>query len=180
VVWIVITRGPLYQFNSFFVYGLIYVALLPGALLACFRWPRGWHAHAATIAVGVAILAVTITQQRPTPLAEDPRGPALAARSVSLATGPRPPRDGILLVFEGPDQQFAITIALALERSGVTWYVHPYWRLTFGPDRLYSHRDGHPPEVWILTTPNGVHSDQVVLTPEVAIYPHPDRLDRGR
>jgi hypothetical protein len=180
VVWIVITRGPLYLFNSFFVYGLIYVALLPGALLACLRWPRGSHAHAATIVVGVAILAVTITQQRPTPLAEDPRGPVLAARSVALATSPPGQRDRILLVFEGPHWPFAASIALALERNGVAWYVDSYWRLIFGPEHLYSHIDGRPPEVWILTTPNGVHSDQVVLSPEVAIYPRPDRLDRGR
>lgn len=170
-LWVAWTKGPLFQFNSLFIYGLVYAALLPAAVLACHRWPPRL-AQQATALLVVVIAAVAVQTRSPTLIGESPLGTDLAARTTAFATDSAP--NEILLEFEGEHWPVAASVALALERSHVSWYVHPNWRVIFGPDRLYvADPDSEPPTVWHLTPPDDSHEGQIVLSPAIAIYPPP-------
>ena len=176
IIWVVMQTGPLFEFNSFFVYGLMYVAALPSLVIVCRRWPVR-RSLLTTALVAVLAIGLTVSATIPPPAAEDPGGPVLN-RSVQAALAARTSPDAILLEFEGPDWPMAATVALTLERSHVSWFVEPQWGLMFGIDHEYLPQPGttSSPEKWFLTPPVAGHGGQIVLEPRIAIYPPPPSL----
>ena len=172
VVWVVIQRGPLYQFNSLFMYGLIYVALLPGALLACRHFARA-SSKIATAVLGVAVMAMAATADPPPNLGIDP---TLSDSTNAYVAESPPPPGGVLLFFDGMHWNAPAAVALALERLDVPWFVEPHWGLIFGRSHALLPGSGAaPPLTWSLAEPSTDHEGQIVLSDAVAIYPPPGR-----
>ena len=170
VVWVLIQRGPLYQFNSLFVYGLIYVAMLPGALLACQRFKPAGARIAATV-LGVAVIAMAVSTESPGHGAEDP---TLADATNAFVAESPPPAAGVLLSFEGMHWNAPAAVALALERLDVPWFVAPGWGWIFGYGHEYQPGLATPEPVrWSLAPPSSDHEGQITLSDAVAIYPPP-------
>jgi hypothetical protein len=175
-IWVVLQKGPLFEFNSFFVYGLMFVSAMPPLLVICRRWPVR-TARFTTILIGVLAVGLTASTALPLPNAEDPGGLSRNA-AVQAVIAARTSRDAVMLEFEGPEWPEAAAVALALERSNVSWFVEPQWGLMFGADHEYIPRPGpaSSPEKWFLAPPAAAHRDQIVLGPAIAIYPRPPSL----
>jgi hypothetical protein len=176
LIWISIQRGPLFEFNSFFLYGLMFVAALPPLLVLCRRWPIG-RARLTTILVGALAVGLTVSTVLPIPGGEDPGGLALN-NAVDAVVASRPSQEAVLLEFEQDDWPEATGVALALQRSNVSWFVEPYWGFMFGSNHIYVPGPGTAsgPEKWFLTPPDPSHGGQIVLTSRLAIYPSPPSL----
>lgn len=175
LVWVEIQRGPLFEFNSFFVYGLMFAAILPPLVVFC-RQNRPVMTGPAVI-VGVVAIALVVATALPLPGGEDQGGQAVND-AVKIVVAERSGSDAVLLSFESDEWPQAVAIALALERSNVPWYVAPDWGFMFGADHVYVPGPGSPssPEKWFLTPPAAGNTGQIVLTPRVAIYPAPPSL----
>ena len=175
-IWVALQKGPLFEFNSFFVYGLMFVAAVPPLLVMCRRWPVRM-ARFTTIIIGVLVVGLTVSTALPLPNAEDPRGFSRNA-AIQAALVARTSRDDVLLEFEGADWPEAAAVALVLERSDVSWFVEPQWGLIFGADHEYVPSPGKAasPEKWFLPPPAAGHSDQILLGPAIAIFPRPPSL----
>ena len=172
-VWVLIQRGPLYQFNSMFVYGLTYVAMLPGALLASQRFNPASARMAATV-LGIAVIAMAASTESPRHGAED--STLADATSAFVAESPPPP-GGVRLSFEGMHWNAPAGVALALERLGVPWFVEPGWGWVFGRSHAYRPESTRPePVQWSLALPSSDHEGQIVLSDAVAIYPPPEGI----
>jgi hypothetical protein len=176
LVWVDIQRGPLFEFNSVFVYGLMYVAILPSLVVICRRWPVA-RARMTAILIGALAVALTLSASVPLPNGENPGGLARneAVESViAIRTSSAP----ILLEFQGQDWPEAAGVALSLQRSNVAWLVEPQWALIFGSDHLYSPGPGSgpSPEKWFLAPPATGQPGQILLGTAIAIYPVPPSL----
>jgi hypothetical protein len=175
-IWVVLQKGPLFEFNSFFVYGLMFVAAMPPLLVICRRWPVQ-RARLTTILIGVLAVGLSVSTALPLPNGEDSAGLARndAVQSVLVA---RTSRDAVLLEFQGGDWPDVAGVALVLERSNVSWFVGPEWGFVFGTDHTYAPGPGTAtaPEKWFLTPPDAGHADQILLGPRIAIYPRPPSL----
>ena len=176
LIWVGIQKGPLYQFNSYFVYGLMFVAAMPPLLALCRRWPLRWT-RLTTALVGVLAVGVMVTASIPVPLGEFPDGVNLN-HSVRALLAARTSNEPVLLNWATDDDWGeAAGIALVLLRSDVPWFVGPQWGFKFGAAHVYYPGSTAPtPETWVLTTPDATHVDQIVLHPRIAIYPTPPSL----
>jgi hypothetical protein len=122
-VWALLQQGDAFAFNSFFVFGLLLVALLPIAVLAS-RFD--WRVVGAVAAV--AVIVVLLTAVPPT-LRREPEGARLAATAATI-------RGPVLLEFDGSQWAEATGLAIALERDGQAFYVDRRWGFLFGYDRV--------------------------------------------
>jgi hypothetical protein len=175
IAWIWVQKGLLYEFNSFFIYGLMFVAILPSALLVC-RLPIG-RERIATVLAGVLALALTVTTTIPLPLGEEPGAAVLNAsvsKLIAERSGTAPP---VLLEFSADEWEQALGVALTLQRGGVAWFVEPGQGLRFGTQHEYLPTTGGPvPEQWFLVPPAEGRGDQIDLGDGIAIYPAPPSL----
>lgn len=176
LIWVDIQKGPLFEFNSFFIYGLMFVAFLPSLVVVSRRWPIR-RARLATISIAALAVGLTVSTALPLPNAEVSGGIALD-ESVRAVVGARTSSDPVLLEFQGPDWPQAAAVALALERSNVAWLVEPQWGLIFGSDHLYVPQPGTGagPEKWFLTPPAADDVGQILLGSSIALYPPPPSL----
>jgi hypothetical protein len=176
LVWVSIQKGPLYEFNSFFVYGLMYAAVLPPLMSVCRRWPIRKAPLSLTL-VGVLALGLTVSTELRIPVGEDPGGLALN-NAANIVIASRTSHDAVMLEFEAVDWPQATGIALALQRSNVPWFVEPQWGFMFGRDHVHVRVMGSASgvETWFLTPPARGHDGQMVLTSRIAIYPPPPSL----
>jgi hypothetical protein len=111
------------------------------------------------------------------PGGEDPGGLVLN-NAANIVIAARTGHDAVMLEFEAADWPQATGIALALERSDVSWFVEPYWGFMFGRDHVHVRVMGSASgvETWFLTPPAQGHDGQIVLTSRIAIYPPPPSL----
>lgn len=180
IVWIYVQKGPLYAFNSYFEYGLMFVAAMPPLVFVCRRIPLKGSRAAASL-VGMLAVSLTLCSAFPLPEAEDPNGLELNA-SIQAVVAARTNSVPVLIDFQLADWVQATGAVLALERDHVTWYVKPLFNgwagNVLGNDRIYTGPTGSAsaPELWFLTKPDPSHVGQIVLTPRLAIYPRPPSL----
>jgi hypothetical protein len=179
-VWVAIQKGGLYQFNTYFEYGLMFAAALP-ILVALYRlWPVRRLRIASGLA-GILAIGLVVATSVPMPTGDTLEGLELhdSVTSVLAArTGDAP----VLLEFATDyDWNRGAGVALALLRNHVAWYVEPKWGLQFGADHVYNPGSSAvAPEVWTLTAPDATHAGQIVLDPLVSIYPAPPSLSSYR
>jgi hypothetical protein len=176
LIWIDIQRGPLFEFNSFFVYGLMFVAALPPLLVVARRWPVR-RARPTTTLVGALALGLVMSTVLPLPYSEDRDGLVLD-ESIHSVVAARSSSAPVMLEFEPTDWIESMGVALALERSNVSWFVEPLWGYVLGSNHVYAPGSGTTvgPEKWFLTAPDPAHIGQIVLTSRLAIYPRPPSL----
>ena len=132
--WGVIQDGPMYQFNGYFYFALLFVPLLLLAA-ALADWvgskPRLWLG-AALCAAAAAIASRGIAFPS---ISEEASGLGLlAATRAVLRADPRPAAPKVL-VFSHDDWPAVVTAALALARAGLPFQVDPSWGFMFGHDR---------------------------------------------
>jgi hypothetical protein len=180
LIWTYTQKGPLYPFNSYFEYGLMFVAAMPPLVVVCRRWPiKG--SRATTAVVGILALCLTLSTAFPLPSQEDSNGLQLNT-SIQAVVAARTSSGPVLIDFAQDDWVQATGAVLALERDHVTWYVKPLFNgwagNVLGNDHVYTGPTGSAPapELWFLTKPDPNHQGQIVLTPELAIYPRPPSL----
>jgi hypothetical protein len=175
LIWINIQTGPLFEFNSFFVYGLMFVAALPPLLVVSRRWPVR-KARLTTVLVGGMTIAVAMSTALPLPYSEDPDGLVLNS-SIQTVVAARSSSIPVLLDFKVDDWIEATGVALALERNHVSWFVKPLWTANV-LGHIYAAPQGTAsgPEEWFLTPPDPSHTGQIILTSKLAIYPRPPSL----
>ena len=179
-VWVAIQKGGLYQFNTYFEYGLMFAAVLP-ILVALYRlWPVRRLRIASGLA-GILAIGLVVATSVPMPTGDTPEGLELHDSVTTLLaarTGDAP----VLLEFATDyDWNRGAGVALVLLRNHVAWYVEPKWGLEFGTDHVYKPGSSAiAPEVWTLTTPDAAHAGQIVLDPLVSIYPAPPSLSSYR
>jgi hypothetical protein len=168
LVWVAIQRGPLYQFNSFFVYGAIYVALLTGAFVVVDLVPRAATRPAVAALLG-AVALTALAAAPPAMLAVRTTLPERVAEVVrSTAVAP----EGVLLRFDAMHWNWPAGVALALERLEVRWFVEAHWGLIFGYRHAAVPAPPAPePVVWTLAPPGGDGAEEIVLSDEIAIVP---------
>jgi len=181
LIWVALQRGPLYEFNSFFIYGLMYAAALLPLAAAANRLTVSAGRVAATIAAAVAVVLVATTAL-PMPMAEDPNGLRIYD-DVRAVVARKSSQSPVLLEFRPVDWPDALAVALSLDRCHVQWYVEPAESFLFGPDHVFvsgatssAGTGGNAavtPEKWWLVPPNSTHVGQVPLGATLAIYPPP-------
>jgi hypothetical protein len=129
LVWAKKITGPLYEFNSFFIYGIMFVgaATILTALSLAVR--DGKQATMASISVSCAILAMVV------------RGPALPVFSSSFVflapdqainNAIAPPTTALINQENSENWSSTITLALWMRRHGVDFMVPPEWAHVFG------------------------------------------------
>jgi len=134
LAWGVIQDGPMYQFNGYFYFALLFVPLLLAAgALADWLGPRRRPAVAAVLCAAAAALAVRGIAFPA--ISEQASGlPLLAATRAVLGTDPHPAAPKIL-VFSHDDWPAVITAALVLTRARIPFQVDPSWGFMFGASR---------------------------------------------
>lgn len=155
VEWDRLQTGPMFDFNGYFFYAVIYaLALLPCGLLAEWLGSRPPRWLAAALCGGAALVGAGI---RVPPMDDFRRAVPIRDRVLAaLAVDPRPSAPK-LLVFNHDDWGTATTAALALERAGATVYVGRDWTFMFQrahalPERLVADPLSHL-SIWRLVHP---------------------------
>ena len=176
LVWAAMQRGPLYQFNSYFVYGLMFAAALPSLVLICRLWPAT-RSTLGIAAMAVVALSVVVTASPALPMAEDPTGLEMN-EAVREVIAQRKSDEAVLLEFNPRDWNTAVGVALALQRNGVRWFVEPGNEVIFGEDHILdpdlSGLAGIEP--WFLSPPAADQPGRIMLGPEIALYPPPESI----
>jgi hypothetical protein len=164
VFWAVFQQGTMWAFNSFFVYGLLYVALLPlAALIAVYSAPRLRNAVIAATAIAL-IVATSLQSATPGPSVPDPRGAEIEA-SVKAVVAADPSRTPRLLTYAPDMWAEAFAVALNLERNGIPFLVRPPGGLWFGYDHV---QEGQEAINWQLIRPDG-RAGEIRLSSDLAL-----------
>ena len=176
--WGILQTGPMFEFNGYFYYSVIYAlglllcSLLAGALPGAFAGRRGILLCAAAAVIAGFGLRVD-------PEETSRQGVALR-RAVLLARSADPdPAAPKLLVFAHDDWSTAAATGLALERAGTAFYVTASWDFMFQrahevPRSLLLDPAAHL-SVWrFLHRPEG--DPAVRLTDEISVVFQPATL----
>ncbi len=160
-VWAIVQAGDLYHFNAFFMFGLLFVVLLPVVMALSARLPviPRW---ACALLFGVA---TWFAHERPLPgvLTPDPRGTQLEEAASRLT-----PSEPVLLRFkDATDWPLGAGFGLGLERHGGAFYVEPQWWVHFGREHV---DPGTTTLRWTLGKPTG-EPGEIVLCDGLAILP---------
>jgi hypothetical protein len=127
VSWQVIQQGAPWDFNDYFVLGLLFLGLVPTILLLSMsRW-------IIPIAGAVLVLTLVLTP-RPLTFVNEALG-----REAHAAVAAMPvPGVPVLIVFPPTGERWieAAAVALALERRGIQFVVVPEWAFIFGADHV--------------------------------------------
>src|SRR3954454_16183812 len=138
-VWVVNQRDELFAFNSFFINGLLFVAVLPVAFVLArtdFLPSRPMRFGFGLAIVFVALMLSSRFTDLQTLGGEpgDPTGRELNDAAARLATEPGRSSSPILLRFSPEDWSTVVGLALSLERHRITYLVPPEWGFMFGYD----------------------------------------------
>lgn len=128
--WGRMQSGPMFQFNGYFFHAVLYTLLLLG-LAVLLRWvPRrlGWATGAVCLLIAVPVAVKGI---RYPAFSTDESG--INVRHQTRTALARDPAPGLpkMLVFSHPDWAEVASVALALTREGVPFYVDPSWTFMF-------------------------------------------------
>ncbi len=120
--------GAAWAFNSFFVFGLLFLALVPLAFVLSTRIPR-----LMPIALAAGVVA-TLVAPAPATLFRQSIGDEIHDRvqTLLLTSPPNAP-----VVVESDDWELAVPVVLQLERAGVVSLVPPRFGLIVGEARVY-------------------------------------------
>lgn len=141
LVWGMRQDGGFTPFNSYLNSGLIFVAVIMLAMLAADRL-ASFRGPLVTVIAGVAALLTTGILVRAT-LPHDLRGEEVAANLPGLLRADPLPEAAKLLEFgfEEGDWYETVTLARALQRSGLQFYVAPWWTFMFGKEHAFENQD---------------------------------------
>lgn len=155
VIWGTQQTGPMFEFNGYFFHAVNFTAIIcVCAVVAAWLDNRRWHAFWA---VGVCILAAIMAWRgfKADGIGEAESGlPYLQTARDALARDPHPELPK-LLAFEHDDWPAIASVALALQRAGVRYYVDASWEFMFQPDSVVPLdllRSANPPlSIWRFT-----------------------------
>jgi hypothetical protein len=128
--WGVLQTGPMFDFNGYFFYSVIYAGGLIACALAAEAIPRFRHRWPGVVLIGTAVAAASVGLRTPVyPRSDSDIGLLEASRAALRAD--EKPDEPKLLVFAHDDWGKAASVGLALERAGVAFYVDPAWAFMF-------------------------------------------------
>jgi hypothetical protein len=183
LVWGMRQDGGLTSFNSHFNHTLVHVIAYAFILSVTHRlrplprrlaWPIA-AAAAATFIIGVADGPST-----------GRRGNEVAAVLPRLREADPKPGSAKLITFSNEEWYDAVTLARALQRHGVKFYVDPEWSFMFGRDHVFiAHPDTVDLSEWHVVRNQDAHPGAHVLTREslvlfrgvASLGPIPARID---
>ncbi|HYJ06864.1 MAG TPA: hypothetical protein VEX43_17160 [Chthoniobacterales bacterium] len=157
VCWGVMQNGPMFNFNGFFNFGLIFILLILVAAVLCDAIPVK-ASRTASIGLGILGLLLFVPVTRGWRLAAEMPSvsypPTLSSglASATQADGARTK----FLVFPHGDWPQAVGVALALERLGYNYAITPEWAFMFGRDHARPLAEAVNEDdlaVWKFTTP---------------------------
>ncbi len=160
VVWGMRQDGGFTNFNSHFNHSLVHT-LAFAMILALDGLVPVASRGLAWLAVPAA--AVVFILSLPYRLEPGSRGDEVNARLEGLLHADPQPRAPKLLLFEGDSWYESVTVARALQRRGLAFYVHPRWQFMFGADHVL--RDTAPitsatgVSVWEIRPPRDAPKD---------------------
>lgn len=149
VAWAVFQSGPMFAFNSYFCYALLYVPLVLAAAAIAAR-PRllTYVFVAGAIVASVRAFSIALPNRTESGI------PVLEAAQAVLKADPRPGTSKIL-VFNHDDWPVVVPVGLMLDRVGVSFAVDPQIGATglmFGQAHWltppYIPDPAHPPSIW--------------------------------
>ena len=128
--WGVMQTGPMYDFNGYFYYAVIFGLLMIfcGLLAEVLPWRKSRWPGTVLIASAAVLGAFRL---RPSPVPANDQGVAIRNATVALLRADPHPNAPKMLVFSHDDWPVVASAALALERAGVTFYVEGAWRFMF-------------------------------------------------
>lgn len=136
VVWGTQQTGPMFAFNGYFFHAVNFAAaIIVCAMVAAWLEDRRCH---SLWAVGACALAAIVAGRgfHADGVTEAESGlPYLQTARDAIARDPRPDLPK-LLAFEHDDWPVIASIALALQRAGVKYYVDASWEFMFQADRV--------------------------------------------
>ncbi|PTY04651.1 hypothetical protein DB347_18230 [Opitutaceae bacterium EW11] len=130
LVWGVMQSGAMYDFNGYFYYGVNYALLLIGCGLVAQWVPAG---ASRWIGAGAVLAAVPLAWNGFSlggPPSED-KGMIVRRHTLEVLAADPHPEAPKLLVFPHDDWPMIASVALALQRAGVQFYVDPSWTFMF-------------------------------------------------
>ena len=137
IVWGTLQNGQMFNFNSFFNFGILFVALIIAAVSLCRRFVLRTAQPIAMAGVySAAALAFFFTARgfRFVDALPESGYPTSEIPGVTQFAPLSSPRQKLLL-FQHDDWPWAVGLALALKRSGFDYAVSPDWRFMFGDDQ---------------------------------------------
>jgi hypothetical protein len=148
--WSMLQFGAAWAFNSFFVFGLLFLALVPLALVLSTRIPRvmPFALAAGVVAMLVAPAPATLFRQSIGDEIHD------RVQQLLLTSPPSTP-----VVVESDDWGLVLPVVLQLERAGVVSLVPPRFGLMAGDARVY------PSPAW----PSGMRHLTLIVTATPAL-----------
>lgn len=155
IVWGTLQNGQMFNFNSFFNFGLLFVALIIAAVGVCRRPVRRRAPPIAMAGIYSATAVAFFFTARGFRLVDALPEPGYPTNDIPGVTQFAPlssPRQKLLL-FQHDDWPWAVGLALALKRSGFDYAISPDWQFMFGEgqgvDPSSAIRDKHLP-AWRL------------------------------
>lgn len=157
VCWGILQNGPMFNFNGFFNFGLIFILLILVAAVLCEAIPAR-ASRTVYIGLGLMGLLLFVPVTRGWRLASDlpdisyPPTLSSGLASAAQADGARTK----FLVFPHGDWPRATGVALALERLGYNYAISPEWAFMFGRDHARPLAEAVNAEdlaVWKFTPP---------------------------
>jgi hypothetical protein len=149
IAWAVLQSGPMFAFNSYFCYALLYVPLVLAAAAMAGR-PR----LMAFFFVAGAVVAAARSFAIVLPTRDESGIPVLEATRTVLHADPKP-RAPKILVFSHDDWPVVVPVGLVLDREGIAFEVDPQIGATglmFGEAHWlkppYIPDPAHPPSIW--------------------------------
>ena len=141
LVWGKLQAGEMYGFNAYFNYGILFIPfiLLAIALASTGAVTRIRHLEGALFALGGALLlAASWNFSFGTEFREYTQSdtPEFVRQIEAAARADQQPSRTKLLIFDAADRQWAVGVALALERAGYAYAVPPEFFVQFGAEHV--------------------------------------------
>ncbi len=139
VLWGLAQAGPMFHYNGAFFSAVYAWPLLLGTTLALraiqelVANPR--LMQGGGFVVSLLVLTIGFAQPAPNPLAGTPAITTAVETALAQASGDRPK----ILLFAEPDWPVAASVALALQRRDVSWWINERWTFMFKPERSLQH-----------------------------------------
>jgi hypothetical protein len=175
VIWAMRQEGGLTSFNSHFNHTLVHVIAF-AFILSAVQWLRPLPGRLALTVAAAAVVAFALGV--PYTPADDRRGDEVAARLPALLRADPKPAAAKLITIPGDEWYEAVTLARALQRLGVKFYVDPEWRFLFGRDHVFAAQpDTIDLSEWRVVKQQGARPGAHVLNRECyVVFPDVARL----
>ena len=169
VVWVFVQPGDLYGFNSYFLWGLVFAAILPGAMIVVDRAEGRAGRTAIVLAAGI-VATIGVAVASPPVTSDNASGREIHAAVPGLLATTDPSRP-IYLDMDGlPAWSPAAGLALELEREGRRFEVADGGpSLILGYDHVADPGETVRPIRWILVDPRTTRAFVYRLSDDLAI-----------